>query len=164
MDGLTASLEKMRREGLPDAAIDTFRFYYEQLVAGVTGMVAEDEIEPLSDVADADALPDSDAAEYLENYHELVFADPDAAYQQAGPTLQGAISQEGFRGFWGDFADANISDVQVAEDGRSATAQLEFVYADGTSQLELHSFVFTERDGRLVLDSDTPEQVLRERS
>jgi UTP--glucose-1-phosphate uridylyltransferase len=67
VDGLTASLEKMRREGLPDAAIDTFRFYYEQLVAGVTGMVAEDEIEPLSDVTDADALPDSDAAEYLDH-------------------------------------------------------------------------------------------------
>ena len=67
MDGLTASLEKMRREGLPDAAIDTFRFYYEQLVAGATGIVAEDEIEPLSGVTDADALPDSDAAEYLDH-------------------------------------------------------------------------------------------------
>lgn len=66
MDGLTASLEKMRREGLPEAAIDTFRFYYEQLVAGATGMVLEDEIEPLAEVTDAAALPESDAAEYLD--------------------------------------------------------------------------------------------------
>ena len=67
MDGLTASLEKMRREGLPDAAIDTFRFYYEQLVAGATGIVGEEEIEPLADVTDADALPDSDAAEFIDH-------------------------------------------------------------------------------------------------
>ena len=66
MDGLTASLEKMRSDGLPDAAIDTFRFYYEQLVAGATGMVLEDEIEPLDEVTDAAALPASDAAEYLD--------------------------------------------------------------------------------------------------
>lgn len=66
MDGLTASLEKMRREGLPEAAIDTFRFYYEQLVAGATGMVLEEEIETLGEVTDAAALPGSDAAEYLD--------------------------------------------------------------------------------------------------
>ena len=31
--------EKMRKEGLSDAAIDAFRHNYEQLVAGVTGLV-----------------------------------------------------------------------------------------------------------------------------
>ena len=66
MDGLAASLEKMRREGLPEAAIDTFRFYYEQLVAGATGMVPEEEIEPLDEVTDAATLAESDAAEYLD--------------------------------------------------------------------------------------------------
>lgn len=66
MDGLTASLEKMRREGLPEAAIATFAFYYDQLVSGETGMVTEDEIEPLTDVADAERLPDADAAEQLD--------------------------------------------------------------------------------------------------
>ena len=66
MDGLTASVEKMRREGLPEPAIATFAFYYDQLVSGQTGMVAEDEIEPLADVADAERLPDADAAEHLD--------------------------------------------------------------------------------------------------
>jgi hypothetical protein len=32
--------EKMRAEGLSDAAIDAFRHNYEQLVAGVTGLVS----------------------------------------------------------------------------------------------------------------------------
>jgi UTP--glucose-1-phosphate uridylyltransferase len=61
MDGLQASVEKMRREGIPDAAIETFRHYYEQLAEGATGMIPEDEIEPVTDVQQLDDLPDADA-------------------------------------------------------------------------------------------------------
>jgi UTP--glucose-1-phosphate uridylyltransferase len=60
MDGLQASVEKMRREGLPDAAIETFRHYYEQLAEGETGMIPEAEIEPVTDVQQLDDLPDGD--------------------------------------------------------------------------------------------------------
>jgi UTP--glucose-1-phosphate uridylyltransferase/phosphoglucomutase len=42
--------EKMRAEGLSDAAIDAFRHNYEQLVAGVTGLVGEDTIEAIDDL------------------------------------------------------------------------------------------------------------------
>ena len=61
VDGLEASVEKMRREGLPDAAIDTFRHYYRQLAEGATGMLPESEIEPVGDLQDLDSLPDEDA-------------------------------------------------------------------------------------------------------
>src|ERR687896_927023 len=61
MEGLRASVEKMEREGLPDAAIDTFRHYYEQLASGETGMLPESDIEPVEDVQDLDALPEADA-------------------------------------------------------------------------------------------------------
>jgi UTP--glucose-1-phosphate uridylyltransferase len=60
MDGLQASLEKMRREGIPDAAVSTFQHYYEQLRAGETGMLPESEIEPVDDVQDLDELPEGD--------------------------------------------------------------------------------------------------------
>jgi UTP--glucose-1-phosphate uridylyltransferase len=60
MDGLTASVEKMRREGLPDAAIETFRHYYEQLAEGETGMIPESDIEPVEVVQQLDDLPDGD--------------------------------------------------------------------------------------------------------
>jgi UTP--glucose-1-phosphate uridylyltransferase len=60
MDGLTASVEKMRAEGLPDAAIDTFEHYYEQLAEGATGMLPESEIEPVQDVQQLDDLPEGD--------------------------------------------------------------------------------------------------------
>jgi UTP--glucose-1-phosphate uridylyltransferase len=60
-EGLRASVEKMEREGVPDAAIATFRHYYEQLEAGESGMVPEDTIEPVRELIDADALPAEDA-------------------------------------------------------------------------------------------------------
>jgi UTP--glucose-1-phosphate uridylyltransferase len=56
-EGLKASVEKMRRAGVPDAAIATFRHYYEQLEAGESGMVPEDTIDPVRELPDADALP-----------------------------------------------------------------------------------------------------------
>jgi UTP--glucose-1-phosphate uridylyltransferase len=59
--GLRASVEKMEREGVPDAAIATFRHYYEQLEAGETGMLPEAEIDPVDDLPDAAALPEADA-------------------------------------------------------------------------------------------------------
>src|SRR3954452_586321 len=60
-EGLKASVEKMEAEGIPEAAIDTFRHYYEQLESGETGMLPEDSIEPVSDVTSFEDLPDSEA-------------------------------------------------------------------------------------------------------
>ena len=61
-DGLTASIDKMREAGLPDIATDNFRFYYERLSAGESGLMPESEIEPVGDVVDADELPEGDPA------------------------------------------------------------------------------------------------------
>src|SRR5215211_7900632 len=60
-EGLQASIEKMQRERVPDAAIATFRHYYEQLEAGESGMIPEDAIEPVRELTDADELPERDA-------------------------------------------------------------------------------------------------------
>src|SRR5918997_4263217 len=59
-DGLRASVEKMEAEGIPEAAIATFRHYYEQLESGETGMLPEDSIEPVEDVAEFAELPEED--------------------------------------------------------------------------------------------------------
>src|SRR5215208_506470 len=60
-EGLRASVEKMQREGVPDAAVATFRHYYEQLEAGESGMIPEDAIEPVRDLTDADELTEREA-------------------------------------------------------------------------------------------------------
>jgi UTP--glucose-1-phosphate uridylyltransferase len=60
VDGLTASIEKMRAEGVADAAIETFRDLYTRWQEGETGLLPESEIEPLRDLP---ALEDLDDAE-----------------------------------------------------------------------------------------------------
>ncbi len=59
-EGLQASVEKMEAEGIPKAAIATFRHYYEQLSSGETGMLPEAEIEPVEEVTEFDELPEED--------------------------------------------------------------------------------------------------------
>ena len=61
VDGLRASVGKMRREGMPDAAIATFEHYYRQLAEGETGMLPESEIEPVEGPQPLDELPGADA-------------------------------------------------------------------------------------------------------
>jgi UTP--glucose-1-phosphate uridylyltransferase len=57
-DGLAASVEKMRRDGVPDVAIDTFTHYYRQLEGGEQGLLRESELEPLGDVPELASLPE----------------------------------------------------------------------------------------------------------
>jgi UTP--glucose-1-phosphate uridylyltransferase len=61
MSGLDACVAKMEREGIAPEAIEVFAHYYEQLAAGETGMVAEDEIEPLESLPRYDELTETDA-------------------------------------------------------------------------------------------------------
>ena len=47
---------RMQAESLPQAFIDTFRYYYTQLVAGDTGLIPEADLEPVSNLPDAEQL------------------------------------------------------------------------------------------------------------
>ncbi len=61
--GLEASLDKMRAAGVPEIARENFRFYYEQVVAGESGVVSEDDIGPADDVPSAASLDSDEASE-----------------------------------------------------------------------------------------------------
>ena len=63
-EGLRAAIDKMREEGVADAAISAFEHYYRQLEGGETGLVPEDSIEPVSDVPALDDLPHDEGAEH----------------------------------------------------------------------------------------------------
>jgi UTP--glucose-1-phosphate uridylyltransferase len=60
---VSEATEKMRREGLPEIAIDTFAHYEQLLRQGDQGTLPEAELEPLTDVPGADALPDADESD-----------------------------------------------------------------------------------------------------
>jgi UTP--glucose-1-phosphate uridylyltransferase len=57
MDGLQASVDKMRAAGIGDAAIETFAHHYRRLREGDAGVLAESAIEPVAELPDADELP-----------------------------------------------------------------------------------------------------------
>jgi UTP--glucose-1-phosphate uridylyltransferase len=57
---VSEATEKMRSEGLPDIAIDTFARYEERLRAGEQGLVPESDIEPLDEVPSLAELGEGD--------------------------------------------------------------------------------------------------------
>jgi UTP--glucose-1-phosphate uridylyltransferase len=59
---VSAATEKMRRDGLPEIAIDTFAHYEALLRSGEQGTLPEAELEPLTDVPSSDDLPDADGS------------------------------------------------------------------------------------------------------
>lgn len=58
-----AFADRMRAEGLPEIAIQTFGHYYRQLVDGQTGMIPESDITPVDTLPDADNLPEAELLE-----------------------------------------------------------------------------------------------------
>ena len=71
-DGLRASVEKMRKEGVADAAIRAFEHYYHQLEAGETGLMPEESIEPVTDLPSLEDLPDDRDAQHEALQHAVV--------------------------------------------------------------------------------------------
>jgi UTP--glucose-1-phosphate uridylyltransferase len=65
-EGLQASIDKMRRDDVGDAAVQAFADAYERLRGGETGVLPEAEIEPVDELPGADELADADAAEALD--------------------------------------------------------------------------------------------------
>ncbi|MEM7344517.1 MAG: UTP--glucose-1-phosphate uridylyltransferase [Chloroflexota bacterium] len=59
----TPFAQRMQAEGLPDIVIQTFQHYYEQLVAGNTGLIKEQEIQPVEALPDADQFSEAERAE-----------------------------------------------------------------------------------------------------
>src|SRR3954453_3757295 len=71
-EGLRASVEKMRSEGVAEPAIRAFEHYYRQLEAGETGLMPEASIEPVTDLPALDELPQDADAEHDALQHAIV--------------------------------------------------------------------------------------------
>ncbi|WP_295657541.1 hypothetical protein [uncultured Nocardioides sp.] len=105
--------------------------------------------------APADPLSAANITAFLQDYHRQVLTDPRAAYARTGPTLRANISEDNYVGYWSDFSDVRLSDIQAVDGRNTATAVMELVYASGTSETGPHEFTFIVGDGgQLILDSD----------
>ena len=60
---MSEATDKMRSEGLPEIAIDTFAHYEQLLREGDAGTLPESELEPLDEVQGSDDLPEGDPAD-----------------------------------------------------------------------------------------------------
>ncbi|QAY64562.1 UTP--glucose-1-phosphate uridylyltransferase [Xylanimonas allomyrinae] len=58
--GLVQAREKMRGAGVAPAAVETFTRFYRLLESGVSGLIREEDVEPLPQLARADELEPSD--------------------------------------------------------------------------------------------------------
>jgi UTP--glucose-1-phosphate uridylyltransferase len=61
---VSAATDKMRAEGLSEAAVETFAHYERMLHEGEQGTLPESELEPLDRLPDADELPASDGSAF----------------------------------------------------------------------------------------------------
>lgn len=59
---MSAATDKMRAEGLPEIAVETFAHYEQLLGEGEQGVIRESDIEPLNSLPDAEQLPPADDA------------------------------------------------------------------------------------------------------
>jgi hypothetical protein len=106
------------------------------------------------DAPSDDPLAAANITAFLQDYHRQVLTDPRAAYARTGPTLRSVISEDNYVGYWSDFSDVRLSDIQAVDGQNTATATQELVYAGGGSESSRRIFTFLVQDGELVLDSD----------
>ncbi|MEI4273243.1 serine/threonine-protein kinase [Klenkia sp. LSe6-5] len=100
----------------------------------------------------------AEVSQAITDYYALLPDDPRDAYRLTGPTLQGVISEKGYRDFWKQFDDVVLGPVTATDGSLVATAQVTFVEDDeddGGEQVEQHRFTLVEGpDGRLLVDED----------
>src|SRR4051795_6041138 len=105
--------------------------------------------------APAGPVTAKDVRDFLNQYHQLVISDPEAAWARTGPTLRQSVSEQGFVNFWSRFTDVKLSGVQAEDGSLTATGQVEFDYRNGSRQREQHQFTLVVGDnGELLMDSD----------
>ncbi|TFV45129.1 hypothetical protein [Blastococcus sp. TF02A-35] len=124
---------------------------------GPSSSAPEEPEAPASEVVDepaADPLSAENITAFLESYHQQVIEDPAAAWERTGPTLRSNISREGYIGYWNDFSDVTVSEVQASDGQTQVTGRLTWVRTDGSVESAVRLFTLIERDGQLVLDSE----------
>jgi hypothetical protein len=96
-----------------------------------------------------------DVEKAVKDFFKLVPGDLQAAYQLTSPGFQDRFPYENFAGFWDDFKDVKVSNIQAADGSTDPTLDIEYISADGSRQTEHHVVSFVRgADGQLLLDSD----------
>jgi hypothetical protein len=110
---------------------------------------------PATNPVDAAAVRAQDVEKAAKEFFKHVPGDLEAAYALTSPSFQGQFSYDSFAGFWDDFQDVKISNIQTTDGSPEATLDIEYVRPDGSRQTERHLITFAPADdGSLLLESD----------
>jgi serine/threonine protein kinase len=102
----------------------------------------------------AETTPAQDPAQAVTQFFALVPGDLPAAHQLTSPAFQSEFPLARFAGFWDDYEDVRVSNVQTEGD-TTALVDITFVEPGGASTTERHRITFVRGDGgRLLLERD----------
>jgi hypothetical protein len=91
----------------------------------------------------------------VKDFFKNVPGDLEAAYALTSPSFQSRFSYDSFAGFWSDFSDVKVSNIEATDGSPEATLDIEYVGSDGSRQTERHLITFAVGDdGTLLLESD----------
>jgi hypothetical protein len=109
--------------------------------------------------ADAQSVRAQDVDKAVKDFFKLIPGDLGTAYAQTSPGFQSRFSSDSFSGFWSDFEDVKVSNVETQDGSTAATLDIEYISPGGGRQTERHVVTFVAGDdGRLLMDSDVQAQ------
>jgi hypothetical protein len=95
-----------------------------------------------------------DPAQAATEFFALIPGDLPAAHQLTSPAFQSEFPYERFSGFWDDYEDVQISNVETESD-TTALVDITYVEPGGATTTERHRLTFVQgEDGRLLLERD----------
>ncbi len=107
---------------------------------------------PATETSEPAAAQDPSGA--VTEFFALVPGDLEAAYQLTSPGFQSAYSYGNFSGFWDNYEDVRIGNVQTESD-TTALVDITYVEPGGATTTERHRLTFVPgEDGRLLLEQD----------
>jgi serine/threonine protein kinase len=105
--------------------------------------------------ANGGAVRAQDVDKAVKDFFKNIPGNLQAAYQLTSPAFQNAHPFANFSGFWSEFKDVKVSNIQAADGSLEPTLDIQYVFKDGRQQTEHHVLTFGQGDGgQLLLDSD----------
>jgi hypothetical protein len=110
---------------------------------------------PASTAVDAGSVRAQDVDKAVTDFFTNVPGNLEAAYALTSPSFQSEFPLDRFSGFWSEFQDVKVSNIQTQDGSTTATVDIEYIWPDGRRQTERHVLTFVVGDdGTLLLERD----------
>jgi hypothetical protein len=133
----------------------------QEATPSTSGQTQTSATSPASTPAGAGSVRAQDVDKAVKDFFKQVPGNLGAAHQLTSPAFQGKFPIDRFSGFWSQFQDVKVGNIQPADGSTTATVDIEYIWPDGRRQTERHVLTFVQADdGRLLLDNDAGQGVI----